>query len=176
MYQFLFTYFNKKYGLKKLVVENIQSLLNSMMAHSRNSNDVHLLHQILCNNCDEDFRLIQIQIKDTIVQLVRIILQEKYPNKLEAEMKRMIHAITEGTVDDWIMARILSKMYEDEDRVKIELMISDQHEYRVAILMDLHQKEVENYAEIMEARTDLSPRRKALKSKRVSRDEIGLRF
>ena len=94
------------------------------------------------------------------MQLVRIILQERFPTKQEAEMKRMVTAIKEGTIDEWIMHKILNKMYDEEDKQVILQMIQEQHEYRTAILMDIHQREVAEYNQIAEARADLSPDRR----------------
>jgi len=54
----MYTYFNQKYGLKNLIIEQIVNLLNSMKAYAKEDHDIHLFQHILTNQCDEEFRFI----------------------------------------------------------------------------------------------------------------------
>jgi len=47
MEQFMYTYFNQKYGLKNLIVEQTVSLLNSMLIYKDEDHDVKLFLRIL---------------------------------------------------------------------------------------------------------------------------------
>jgi len=58
MEQFMYTYFNQKYGLKNLIIEHIVSLLNSMKVYENEDHDIKLFLAVLKNQCDEDFRTI----------------------------------------------------------------------------------------------------------------------
>ena len=42
-------------------------------------------------------------------------LKEKYPQKQEKEIQKMLDAIEKGKIEEWMWQRILEKMYEDGD-------------------------------------------------------------
>lgn len=45
-----------------------------------------LFAKILKNECDEEFRLIQNHVKDTLLTLVKVIYKDKYPLKSEPDL------------------------------------------------------------------------------------------
>lgn len=71
MEQYLYTYLNQKYGLRPLIVENLQSILNAVNAFKQEDHEVRLFGKILKNECDEEFRLVQIHVKDTLTLLMK---------------------------------------------------------------------------------------------------------
>lgn len=115
MEQFMYTYLNQKYGLKSLIVEWAASIINGVKTYIKSDHDVTLFAKILKNECDEEFRFIQMHVKDTLLQLVKVILKDKYPQKSEPDVQRMLDGITGGRIDDWIWQKILDKMYEESD-------------------------------------------------------------
>ena len=82
----MYTYLNQKYGLKSLIVEWASSIIQGVKTFLREDHDVTLFAKILKNECDEDFRLIQNHVKDTLQQLVRAIYKDKYPHKSEVDV------------------------------------------------------------------------------------------
>jgi hypothetical protein len=52
----MFTFFNQKYGLKSIIIENVVSLINSIKTYASEVHEVKLFQQILVNNCNEEFR------------------------------------------------------------------------------------------------------------------------
>ena len=66
MEQFMYTYFNQKYGLKNLIVEWACAIINAVRRYHREDHDVFLFGKILKNECDEEFRFIQMHVKDTL--------------------------------------------------------------------------------------------------------------
>ena len=115
MEQFMYTYLNQKYGLKSLIVEWAASIINGVKLYIRKDHDVTLFAKILKNECDEEFRFIQQHVKDTLLQLVKVILKDKYPLKSEPDVGRMLDSIHGGRIDEWIWCKILDKMYEEHD-------------------------------------------------------------
>ncbi len=74
-----------------------------------------LFAKILKNECDEEFRLIQNQVKVTLHQLVRVIYKDRYPLKSEPDVVRYVETVHSGYIEDWIWLKILDKMYEPEE-------------------------------------------------------------
>jgi len=72
MEQHLDTYFTTKFGLKSLVVEWIQTLLHGIKTYSSEDHDVLLFAKILHNDIDEDFRLVQEEVKTTLRQCLKL--------------------------------------------------------------------------------------------------------
>lgn len=93
MEQYMYTYLNQKYGLKALIVEWAASIINAVKTYLRQDHDVTLFAKILKNECDEEFRFIQMHVRDTLVQLVKVILKDKYPLKSEPDVQRMLDQI-----------------------------------------------------------------------------------
>ena len=88
--QFMYTYLNQKYGLKPLIVEWAAAIINGVKTYIKEEHDVALFAKILKNECDEDFRFIQMHVKDTLVSLVKVMLKDKHPLKSEKDIQRML--------------------------------------------------------------------------------------
>ena len=65
MEQHLYSYMNKRFGLKNLIVENVCAVLRALQTFSSKDNDIAVFQKILANEIDEEFRHVQQQIKDT---------------------------------------------------------------------------------------------------------------
>ncbi len=74
MEQHLYSFLNKKYGLKKMIVEWAASLINGIRKYSAEDNTVAVFGKILRNECDEEFVLLQNQAKNTIIELYTVII------------------------------------------------------------------------------------------------------
>jgi hypothetical protein len=86
MEQYMYTYLNQKYGLKSLIVEWAASIINAVKTYLREDHEVTLFAKILKNECDEEFRLIQMHVKETLVKLVEVIYQDKFPLKSKQDV------------------------------------------------------------------------------------------
>ena len=113
MEQFMYTYLNQKYGLKSLIVEWAASIINAVKTYLREDHEVTLFAKILKNECDEEFRLIQMHVKDTLLQLVKVIYKDRYPLKQEPDVQSYLEQTQAGKIEEWIWAKILDKMYEE---------------------------------------------------------------
>lgn len=85
MEQFMYTYLNQKYGLKSLIVEWASAIIQGVKTYLRDDHEVTLYAKILKNECDEDFRTMQLHVRDTLTQLVRAIYKDRYPSKSEVD-------------------------------------------------------------------------------------------
>ena len=71
--QHMYTFLNQKYGLKSLIIEWATSIINGIRKFSQDDNDVAVFGKILRNECDEEFRFVQAQVKNTISELLKVI-------------------------------------------------------------------------------------------------------
>lgn len=84
MEQFMYTYLVQKYGLKTLIVEWATAIINGLRAYLNEDHEVALFAKVLKNECDEEFRYIQVHVRDTLKAVLRSVLREKHPLKSEA--------------------------------------------------------------------------------------------
>merc|ERR1711934_805432 len=102
MEQHLYTYLNQKYGLKSLIIEWASAVMAAVKKYSEQDNDVAVFGRILRNEIDEEFKIIQKQLKDTVADLLRVYLKGRHPLKSEDEVSKLL------------AKRIKSFVYEDE--------------------------------------------------------------
>lgn len=111
----MYTYLNQRYGLKNLIIEWVAAIINGIKTYIKEDHDVALFGKILKNECDEEFRYIQMHVKDTLVGLLRTLLKERNPLKSENEINRMMKEIQEGVLEEWQWRSIIEKMYDPND-------------------------------------------------------------
>lgn len=90
MEQFMYTYLNQRYGLKNLIIEWASAIINGIRRFSKQDHDVALFGKIMKNECDEEFRFIQLHVKETIVNLMKAYLKERFVNKSERDINRLL--------------------------------------------------------------------------------------
>ncbi|EGR33111.1 hypothetical protein IMG5_061670 [Ichthyophthirius multifiliis] len=79
--QHMYEYLSQKYGLKNMVIEQANVIINNLKKYSQEDNDVQVFTKILKNECDENFRYVQGQLKKTIQELLFMHLKGKNPLK-----------------------------------------------------------------------------------------------
>lgn len=62
-------------------------------------------------------------VKDTLLQLVKVIYKDKYPLKSEPDVQAYLEQTQAGKVEDWIWLKILDKMYESQDSHNLQQQI-----------------------------------------------------
>lgn len=130
MEQYMYTYLNQKYGLKTLIIEWATALINGIQLHYNEDHEVTLFGKILKNECDEEFRFIQMHVKDTLNNLLKVLLKDKYPFKGENDINKMLDLIQQGIIEEWMWRRIIEKMYDPQDSQVLEERFLQQIEYR----------------------------------------------
>lgn len=74
--------------------------------------------KVLKNECDEEFRFIQMHVKDTLANLLKILIREKHHLKSEGEIAQMCEHIATssgGVIEDPYWKKIVNKMYDRDD-------------------------------------------------------------
>lgn len=54
-------------------------------------------------------------VKDTLSNLLKVLVKEKNPFKPEMEIQRMMDKIQSTTIDEWMWKKIIEKMYDPKD-------------------------------------------------------------
>ena len=120
MEQYMYTYLNQKYGLKNLIIEWAAAIINGIKTYLREDHDVALFGKILKNECDEEFRFIQMHVKDTLLSLLKVLLKDKNPFKSEAEISKLLELVQNTAIEDWMWRKIIEKMYDPKDYEVLE--------------------------------------------------------
>ena len=126
MEQFMYTYLNQKYGLKNLIIEWAMAIINGVVIYSQEDHDVSLFGRILKNECDEEFRFIQMHVKDTLFNLLKVLLKDKHQFKGEVEILKMLDGIQSSHIEEWMWRKIIDKMYDPQDSAILELRFHEQ--------------------------------------------------
>ena len=116
----MYTFLNQKYGLKPLILEWSVAIANGIKTHWAEDHDVMLFGKIMKNECDEEFRFIQMHVKDTLYNLLKVIVKDRYPFKVEAEIIKMLDQMQSGGIEEWMWKKIIDKMYDPEDARVLE--------------------------------------------------------
>lgn len=115
MEQHMYSFLNQKYGLKNLIIEWAMGIINGIKKFCLEDNDVTVFGKILRNECDEEFRLVQNQVKNTILELLRMYLRGKFPFKHTTEIKELIDGKINGHMFSDESQDIIKYMYNKED-------------------------------------------------------------
>jgi len=134
MEEYMYTYLNQKYGLKNLIIEWAAAIINGVKKYSKEDHAVSLFGKILRNECDEEFRFIQMHVQQTLSDLLRMLLKERFPNKTEQGISHLHDQIQNGFIEDAFWAQIIEKMYDEQDCYTLEEtfrnVIQDRHQSR----------------------------------------------
>jgi hypothetical protein len=98
-----------------LIIEWAASIINGIKKYSKYDHSVGLFGKILRNECDEEFRFIQMHVQDTLNNLLKAGLKEKFQHKSEADIQAIHSQITNGFIEDVYWAKIIERMYDEQD-------------------------------------------------------------
>lgn len=54
-------------------------------------------------------------VKDTLLNLLKVLFKDKFPFKGEAEVSKMMDSTVNGIIDEWMWRKIIEKMYDPMD-------------------------------------------------------------
>lgn len=117
MEQYLYTYLNQKYGLKNIVIDQVNGIISSLANYQLLDHDVLLFGKVLRNEIDEEFRYVQHTTMGRITQWLRTFVKEKHPNKSTADVEKLMIDLQSDKiqVDFSIWNKIVNHMYEAKD-------------------------------------------------------------
>jgi hypothetical protein len=120
----MYTFLKARHGaFASMIASNAATLIRSCNIYAPLDNDAAVFSKILRSEIDEDFRLVQKQVKETATELLRLQLKATYPLKLEPAIndlfKERTHGST-GVVDEDSWKAIVRYMYEAKDALVLE--------------------------------------------------------
>lgn len=107
----MYTYLNQKYGLKTLIIEWASTIITGVKTYLRDDHDITLFAKILKNECDEQFRFVQMHVKESLGGILKGIIREKNPIKSEKEVAKETELIANSYIEEWQWKKIIFKMY-----------------------------------------------------------------
>lgn len=119
MEQHMYAYLNQKYGLKALIIEWATAIINGISLYAKDDNDVAVFGKMLRNECDEEFRFVQQQVKNTIKELLKMYLRGKHPYKNDNDISGMITQKAKSFLNEDECQDIITYMYNKEDSALI---------------------------------------------------------
>ena len=122
---YLRTHLTHKFGLKSLREEWLAGVYQAVDRYSEEDNDVAVFGKILKNECDEDFRFVQMQVKETATQLLRIFLREKWPLKAVSEVETMLTSRVNGQLSEEEWKHVVTYMYNETDSLLLVSLIRE---------------------------------------------------
>ncbi|KAM3145273.1 hypothetical protein pb186bvf_002601 [Paramecium bursaria] len=141
MEQHLYTYLHHKYGLKSMIVEQASSIIQSIKKYSDNDSEVSVFGKILRNECDEEFRIVLIQVKQTICELLKMFLKQKNPFKSTSEIKELVLHKIQNNLNLDEAFEIVQYMYNSEDSTQLRQQLqskADQKRHiQFSVFLDL---------------------------------------
>ena len=125
--QHLYVWLKARHGaFPGLIASHASAIIRSAHRWAPLDNDAAVFEKILRSEVDEDFRLVQRQLKDTAVELLKQQLRSANANKLEPEIKALVDARTHersGGVAEESWRPIVRYLYEKSDAEALEQRI-----------------------------------------------------
>ena len=126
MQQYLYTFLNQRYGLKTLITDWGNSILNSVGKYKSEDIDIALFDKIMNNECDEEYRFVLIQLKNAMSEILKDILRQKFKAKSDSEILKMLVKIQAGIIPDVFWKESLKMIYNNLHYKIIEIKILDE--------------------------------------------------
>lgn len=105
-----------RFGLKDLIVDNASAVIKAVDKYSPQDNDVAVFGKILKNDIDEEFVLVQRQLKEAVVELVRVQIKAKNPLKSDEFVTSALTDRLNGALQEEEWVDIIQYMYNHEVR------------------------------------------------------------
>ncbi|GMH53207.1 hypothetical protein TrST_g1705 [Triparma strigata] len=125
MEQHMYTFLNQRYGLRSLIVENASAVIKAVNSFHQQENTVAVFGKILRNEIDEEFRFVQKQLKDTVMDLLRVHLKAKHVRKPDDFIHSLAENIEQGVINVEEWTDIIQYMYNEDDAMALGVMLKD---------------------------------------------------
>lgn len=123
MEQHMYTYLNKKYGLKNLIIEWARNIITGIKLYSKEDSSVLLFGKIMRNEQEEDARFAIEKINESISDLLLYYIKSKNPLKSLDEVNKMLKNKKNGELLEEEWKGIIYYIYEIEEAKEIEVKI-----------------------------------------------------
>ena len=130
--EYMYTFLNKKYGLKNLIIDWARNIINGIKYYSKKDSFVLLFGKILRNEQEEDARFIIQKVLESIEELLLYYIKRQNPLKSIKEINKIFERKKKNELleEEWkgIIYSIYEKREADEIEKKIENYINKENE------------------------------------------------
>ena len=137
----MYTFLNKKYGLKNLIIEWAKNIIAGIKYYSKKDSVVLLFGKIMRNEQEEDARFIIQRVMESIENLLLYYIKRQNPLKLVNDIKNIFEKKKKSELleEEWkgIIYSIYEKGEAEEIETKIENFINKENEKKK---MEMFQK------------------------------------
>jgi hypothetical protein len=119
-------------------VEHASAIIQAVNKYSTIDNDVLVFGKIIRNEIDEEFRFVQKQLKETVVELLRVKLKGTYQLKTDAQIGQMVISRCRGYVEPEEWKDIIRYMYNHEDGLAIMVLVEECIRFQPTIVSPLN--------------------------------------
>ena len=118
--EYMYTFLNKKYGLKSLIIEWAKNIINGIKYYSKKDSFVLLFGKIMRNEQEEDARFIIKKVSESIEELLLYYIKRQNPLKLVNEIKKIFEKKKKSKLFEEEWKGIIYSIYEKEEAKEIE--------------------------------------------------------
>jgi hypothetical protein len=119
----MYTFLNKKYGLKNLIIEWAKNVITGIKYYSKKDSTVLLFGKIMRNEQEEDARFIIQKVSESIEELLLYYIKKQNPLKLFNEIKEIFDQKKRSELMEEEWKGIIYSIYEKEEAGEIERKI-----------------------------------------------------
>ena len=128
----MYTFLNKKYGLKNLIIEWARNIINGIKFYSKKDSFVLLFGKIMRNEQEEDARFIIQKVSESIEELLLYYIKRQFPLKSVNQINYLFENKKNSELfeEEWkgIIFSIYEKREAEEIEKKIENFINKENE------------------------------------------------
>jgi hypothetical protein len=128
----MYTFLNKKYGLKTLIIDWARNVINGIKYYSRKDSFVLLFGKIMRNEQEEEARFIIQKVAESIEELLLYYIKRQNPLKSVTEINKIFEKKKKSELfeEEWkgIIYSIYEKSEAEEIEKKLEIYINKENE------------------------------------------------
>ena len=121
--EYMYTFLNKKYGLKNLIIEWAKNVIAGIKYYSKKDSIVLLFGKIMRNEQEEDARFIIQKVSESIEDLLLYYIKRQNPLKLVNEIKKIFDKKKKSELFEEEWKGIIYSIYEKQEAEEIEKKI-----------------------------------------------------
>ena len=121
----MYTFLNKKYGLKNLIIDFAKNVINGIKIYSKKDSEVLLFGKIMRNEQEEDARFILDKVIESINELLLIYIKNQNPLKSFNEVKKLFEIKKNSELFEEEWKGIIFSIYENKEAEEIQKKIEE---------------------------------------------------
>ena len=113
--QHMYTYLNHKYGLKNLIIEWANAIIQGIRKYSKQNSEILLFAKIMRNEIEETQIILITKLKSTVIDYLHYYLQNKYTFKTKGDIDKIVNTIKNGSLNDEEWKSITQYLFQNEN-------------------------------------------------------------